>query len=246
MSGSSNFLVFNPPCNNQESDTAYASDSLRTLGAALDAILPSALFNKMNYQTSIMTAAIGQMMAAKGYVVNDGNATPGTAALNALAAALANIMTQADMSPYALLNSPVFVGDPQAPTPNIGDDSNNIATTAFIQNALLNGFQIILGLSGMIKLPQILGGFILQWTVSTGIPANGGPVTQTLNWVRAFPTACLSAIVSTQVATNGNVWDCLWQAVGAPTKTGITVNLEQVGDELSGNLTYALVWALGY
>jgi len=36
----------------------------------------------------------------------------------------------------ALLASPVFTGTPSAPTPLAGDNSTNIATTAFVQNAL--------------------------------------------------------------------------------------------------------------
>jgi hypothetical protein len=35
------------------------------------------------------------------------------------------------------LASPVFTGNPQAPTPSVGDNDTSIATTAFVQNALL-------------------------------------------------------------------------------------------------------------
>ena len=41
-----------------------------------------------------------------------------------------------DTSGYATLNSPAFTGTPTAPTPTSGDDSTNIATTAFVQDAV--------------------------------------------------------------------------------------------------------------
>ena len=44
-----------------------------------------------------------------------------------------------NLSAYAPLNSPVFTGDPQAPTPAFGDDDTSIATTAFVQAGLLGG-----------------------------------------------------------------------------------------------------------
>ena len=44
-----------------------------------------------------------------------------------------------NLSAYAPLNSPVFTGDPQAPTPTFGDNDTSIATTAFVQAGLLGG-----------------------------------------------------------------------------------------------------------
>ncbi len=41
--------------------------------------------------------------------------------------------------PYAPLLSPVFIGDPQAPTAAFGDNDTSIATTAFVQSALAGG-----------------------------------------------------------------------------------------------------------
>ena len=42
-----------------------------------------------------------------------------------------------DTTAYAPIASPTFTGTPKAPTPTAGDSSTNIATTAFVQNALL-------------------------------------------------------------------------------------------------------------
>ena len=44
-----------------------------------------------------------------------------------------------NLSAYAPINSPVFTGDPQAPTPAFGDNDTSIATTAFVQAGLLGG-----------------------------------------------------------------------------------------------------------
>ena len=41
-----------------------------------------------------------------------------------------------DLSAYATLASPVFTGNPTAPTPTAGDDSTSIATTAFVADAI--------------------------------------------------------------------------------------------------------------
>lgn len=46
-------------------------------------------------------------------------------------------ITSVSLAPYALIASPVFTGDPQAPTPSPGDNDASIATTAFVQAALV-------------------------------------------------------------------------------------------------------------
>jgi hypothetical protein len=37
---------------------------------------------------------------------------------------------------FAPINSPVFTGDPKAPTPDIADNDTSVATTAFVKAAL--------------------------------------------------------------------------------------------------------------
>ena len=44
-----------------------------------------------------------------------------------------------NLSAYAPLASPLFTGDPRAPTPAFGDNDTSIATTAFVQAGLLGG-----------------------------------------------------------------------------------------------------------
>jgi hypothetical protein len=104
MSGSSNFLQWNPAQVNQETDSAYAADAQRTGGAQVNIPAPSATLNKLFYQTSTFCAAFGEMMANKGYVVSD-------ASESVLAAVLANILTDADQLPTI-----ITVG--YSPTPN--------------------------------------------------------------------------------------------------------------------------------
>jgi hypothetical protein len=47
--------------------------------------------------------------------------------------------TTLNLSAYATLASPIFTGDPTAPTAALGDNDTSIATTAFVQQELLSG-----------------------------------------------------------------------------------------------------------
>ena len=47
-----------------------------------------------------------------------------------------------NLGAYAPLASPAFTGNPTAPTPALGDNDTSIATTAFVQSALLGGTAI--------------------------------------------------------------------------------------------------------
>lgn len=47
-----------------------------------------------------------------------------------------NYLVSVSLAPYALIASPIFTGDPQAPTPSPGDNDTSIATTAFVQAAI--------------------------------------------------------------------------------------------------------------
>jgi len=71
-----------------------------------------------------------------------------------------NIVSQTPLSTAGLapLDSPVFTGDPQAPTPAEGDSSASIATTDFVDPARL------LATSGYQKLSN---GLIIQWGTFT-------------------------------------------------------------------------------
>lgn len=102
MAGSTDFVQFNPPISNIETDAQYIADSLRSAGITTDAILASKLLNKVFYQSSTLAAALGLMMANKGYSPVDGSspfsAAPSpSVAVAGLAGVLANIQTAADL-----------------------------------------------------------------------------------------------------------------------------------------------------
>ena len=90
MSGTTNFLQFNPTQANQETDAEYAGDATRTSGALDGNAWPDSSANKTLYQVSTMTAALGQMLANKGFSVSDAN-------YDALVAQLANLLTTIDL-----------------------------------------------------------------------------------------------------------------------------------------------------
>lgn len=55
-------------------------------------------------------------------------------------------------TPFAPINSPIFGGDPQAPTPPAGDNDNSISTTAFVNAAIAanNGITRVVTAAGAV------------------------------------------------------------------------------------------------
>ena len=217
------FQIWNPNAANQENDAAYIADSLRTGGAPTNSILPSPTFNKFSYQTSIGVKALMDMLTNKGYSPTDGSAVPATALAN-LIGVLANIMTQADMAPFARLLSPTFTGVPQAPTPAAGDNSTKIATTAFVAALLGLGFTFSIGNNGYIKFPTALGGFTIQWMQGGG-QGGGAGFQHVMTFPTPFPTACLHVQLTTQIEAQHNDGGEWYQVLGQPTRTNCTVFL---------------------
>src|SRR5208282_5385292 len=113
MPGATNFVQFNPTAANQETDANYATDTQRSGGVALDAIIPSATLNKEQYQSSTMVAALALSLVNKAFSPVDGSPSSATglvtpsAAVTALAAVLSNILTTAD---YAAIASALGAG----------------------------------------------------------------------------------------------------------------------------------------
>lgn len=56
---------------------------------------------------------------------------------------------------YAPLLSPEFTGEPTAPTPEEGDDSNRIATTAFVLSALESAEEVFIAVYGVTSYEEI-------------------------------------------------------------------------------------------
>ena len=246
MPGTTNFIQFNPNALNQENDSAYAADSLRAGGAPANAIYPSPLANKSFFQWSTFIAAFAQMMAVKGYSPNDGSASPGSALAN-LEAVFANVMTLADMTPWALLNSPTFTGVPAAPTPSVGDNSTKLATTAFVR-ALLSDAAVV-GFNfgstkGHITFP-IFGGLMLQYVIGPNDPGDSNRYTHALTWDVAFPTACLAALVSTNALASSARLQGWYQTINYST-SGVTIERSISAGGTFDQTSYGVAFAIGY
>jgi hypothetical protein len=101
MSAYTNFLQWDPPQLNMETDATFAGDGQRNSGATDPSEFASALANKLFYQATTMSSALAQAMVAKGYSPVDGTspltpAGPPSPAVIALATVLENIITLND------------------------------------------------------------------------------------------------------------------------------------------------------
>lgn len=155
MAGSSNFQQWNPTSSNQETDSQYTADALRSGGAATDNILPSITFNKFAYQVTTFVAAFGLMMSNKGFSLSDTN-------LPALATVLSNIITTADRKSdlQTVVYSPVMTFD--------CSQADNFQCTLTGNVSQLN---IVNGVPG-----QVIGLTFIQDSAgghTVSIPANG-------------------------------------------------------------------------
>lgn len=93
-------------------------------------------------------------------------------------------LTQQALDLKAPLSSPLFTGDPKAPTPTPGDNDTSIATTAFVANALLSVARPLLALAD-------------QRTAGTNYGAlNSGVNTRVIN------TVLLNEIVGASLSAN--------------------------------------------
>lgn len=88
--GTNNFLIFDQNKLNIVDDNAYQQSSYRQNGATTG-VAPSTIHNKMYYQSSIMTSAMGQVFANKGYNVSDSD-------FNNLVSVLSNIVTKGEIA----------------------------------------------------------------------------------------------------------------------------------------------------
>lgn len=102
------------------------------------------LWNPLTSAYQVATPALWSLLlsgAAPSNAVPLMDATPGLVGTS-LAFARADHVHPTDTT-RAPLNSPLFTGAPQAPTPTLGDNTTNIATTAFVTTAV--GAQIPIG-----------------------------------------------------------------------------------------------------
>ena len=84
-------------------------------------------------------------------------------------------LTQAALDLKAPLASPLFTGDPRAPTRDVADNDTSIATTAFVKLALVAPFISSLNNPGWVVIPlaSATANLIIQWgLVTTHATAN--------------------------------------------------------------------------
>ncbi len=100
------------------------------------------------------------------------------------------------LAPYAPINTPVFTGNPQAPTPTAGDNDTSIATTAFVATALSG----VAGGAAIAATPPTVTNGALWWDSTGGqlyVGYNDGNSTQ---WVIAS-SLLIPAITYAQLPT---------------------------------------------
>jgi hypothetical protein len=97
--------------------------------------LTSDLALKAPLASPTFTGTVTTPLTTAGYVK-----TSSGGVLSSVAAIAESDVTNltSDLALKAPLASPVFTGTPTAPTPTIGDNTTNIATTAFVQNAIIS------------------------------------------------------------------------------------------------------------
>jgi hypothetical protein len=94
-------------------------------------------FNAANWSQAFTAAN------AANYLLLAGGTMSGPIVLAADPAAPMQAVTKQYSDLKAPLVSPVFTGDPKAPTPGVGDNDTSIATTAFVNNALGNSGVVV-------------------------------------------------------------------------------------------------------
>jgi hypothetical protein len=100
--------------------------------------------------------------------------------------------TQTSLESYAPLASPALTGNPTAPTQSLGDDSTNIATTAFVQSTVgsisgntyvvttTNATEIIISEYTVPSNASLVGFYGPQYTPAGGSPTDQGGLQITL------------------------------------------------------------------
>lgn len=168
-----------------------------------------------NPSTGVFKAGIGKFYDyVKGLLGTTGNAPEALLALGA-----------------AALNSPAFTGTPTAPTPASSDNSTKIATTAWAKL----GFVVLWAAIGYIKLPDWLGGWVVQWGLGSGATGSTG-----VTFPLTFPTACRAAY-STMAAT-ASVSVILGCTINSISTTGMAVTRQYFNGTSLGGAGESFYW----
>ncbi len=245
--GSTNFLQWNPGQNNQESDAAWAADSQRVGGATNDEAFPSPTANKLFYQASTGVTALMQMMATKGFVVNDTNIATLASVLSALLTT-ADIRGQVNLAYASTVNLNVnsFLGFELSLNGNLiltvtGGQHGDVITLIFVQDATGGRTVAFPGtfFGGVQPDPEVNGQSVQQFVMSAGglwlavtpnlsvAGVNSTPIGVQAPAVGVFTslTATGSAIVPTETAGDNSA-----HAVNtAWAKLGLSVSIADPG-----------------
>jgi hypothetical protein len=195
------------------------------------ALLASPNFTGQPTAPTASPGATSSQIATCAWVMNElGGVTTGVVSFNGRGGAV--ILTSADLSAAggALLNSPIFTGTPTAPTATTGTNNGQLATTAFVMEAIASintGVISFNGRSGAVALTSAdisaAGGAVLASPNFTGAPSAPTPA-QTDNSTHLATTAFVMAAVGAAggVATfNGRA--------GAVTLSSADVNATSAG-----------------
>lgn len=122
-----------------------ASATVITVGSGTGRLFPQPVSGQSYFKLTIVDAAtksvteIVHVTSISGDVMTVQRAQEGTLgrvwSTNDI---VANMMTAGTLDLLAPIDSPVFTGDPKAPTPAVGDNDTSIATTAFVKRAIGN------------------------------------------------------------------------------------------------------------
>jgi hypothetical protein len=108
-----------------------------------------------------------------GSAANDGTGDPLRTAFQKCNGNFDELYVGIDLSAYAPLASPVFTGNPTAPTPTAGDNDTSIATTAFVNTKAGNYLPLAGGtLTGNLTISSA-GALVVQSTAASTSPTTG-------------------------------------------------------------------------
>src|SRR5215831_13578287 len=176
---------------------------------------PGSTGDQISYYTGSTTAALTPLTSFARTLIDDADAAAARATLG---------LDQVNNTSDAAKNvSPVFTGDPKAPTPPPGDNDNSIATTAFVAAAVT----AVSGVTPSNAVPLMDGNAASGTStlysrgdhVHPSDTSRAALVSPTFTGTPAAPTAP-TADNSTTLATTGFVKAQAYAAIASPTFTG--------------------------
>lgn len=128
-------------------------------------------------------------------------------------------------------NNAALTGNPTATTQASTDNSTRIATTAWAKF----GFAVLWSANGYIKLPDWLGGWVVEWGLGSGASGSTG-----VTFPLAFPTACRAAYAT--MAATASVSTILGCTINSISTTGMAVTRQYWNGTSLGGAGEAFYW----